>query len=147
MGEEERIGMLNLCMGQILRKFHEEHGHGPDTRQLLEMRHALAGKLGVEVPDLPTEEMDDGAATVENETEDDTLVLSSSPNHDDNDISLEANKRKSSSTPQDNNEDTPRKRVKFSNMVEEQEIVSLEEDEQDCMNSTLEQETPEITCP
>ena len=48
--EEHQIGMMNLILGQILRKFHEENGRGPDTLELLEMRKALADRLGVEVP-------------------------------------------------------------------------------------------------
>ncbi len=48
--EEHQVGMMNLILGQILRKFHEENGRGPDTLELLEMRKALADRLGVEVP-------------------------------------------------------------------------------------------------
>lgn len=48
--EEHQVGMMNLILGQILRKFHEENGRGPDTLELLEMRKALADRLGVDVP-------------------------------------------------------------------------------------------------
>ncbi len=48
--EDHQVGMMNLILGQILKKFHEENGRGPDTLELLEMRKALADKLGVEVP-------------------------------------------------------------------------------------------------
>jgi len=43
-------------MGQILRKFREHNGRGPDTKELLQMRQALAMKLGVEVPPLSDDE-------------------------------------------------------------------------------------------
>jgi hypothetical protein len=36
-------------MSEILRKFREEHGRGPDTRELLEIRGHVARELGVEV--------------------------------------------------------------------------------------------------
>lgn len=145
--EEERIGMLNLCMGQILRRFQEENGHGPDTRQLLEMRHALAIKLGVEVS-LPPEH---------SETEDVEEDIGEESNDNDNpqtkedkveDIQSDENVRKSVAQDEDN---TPRKRVKFSSYVDEQEIemVSIEEhdmateaDEQDM--ATIDDE-PEIS--
>jgi hypothetical protein len=47
--EEERQGMLNIVMSEVLRKFREEHGRGPDTRELLEIRGHVARELGVEV--------------------------------------------------------------------------------------------------
>lgn len=48
--EEQQIGMMNLILGQILRRFHEENGRGPNTLEVLEMRKALADRLGVAVP-------------------------------------------------------------------------------------------------
>jgi hypothetical protein len=56
--EEHQIGMMNLILGQILRKFHEENGRGPNTLELLDMRKALADKLGVEVPEVDEEACD-----------------------------------------------------------------------------------------
>jgi hypothetical protein len=56
--EEHQIGMMNLILGQILRKFHEEHGRGPNTLELLDMRKALADRLGVEVPEVDEEACD-----------------------------------------------------------------------------------------
>lgn len=56
--EEHQVGMMNLILGQILRKFHEENGRGPDTLELLEMRKALADRLGVEVPPVDEEACD-----------------------------------------------------------------------------------------
>ena len=48
--EEHQVGMMNLILGHMLRRFREEHGHGPDSLELLEMRKALADRLGVAVP-------------------------------------------------------------------------------------------------
>jgi hypothetical protein len=56
--EEHQIGMMNLILGQILRKFHEENGRGPNTLELLDMRKALADKLGVDVPEVDEEACD-----------------------------------------------------------------------------------------
>lgn len=56
--EEERVGMMNILMGQILRKFREENGRGPDTKELLQMRQALAMKLGVDVPAISDDDSD-----------------------------------------------------------------------------------------
>ena len=50
--QESQVAMMNLIMAQVLRRFHEENGRGPDTRELLELRSALAEKIGVEVPDI-----------------------------------------------------------------------------------------------
>lgn len=47
--EEERRAMLNLVMSEVLRKFREENGRGPDTRELLEIRSKVAEQLDVEV--------------------------------------------------------------------------------------------------
>jgi hypothetical protein len=48
--EDSSVGMMNLVLGQILKRFRMENGRGPDTRELLEIRMALAERLGVDVP-------------------------------------------------------------------------------------------------
>ena len=48
--EEAAVGMMNMILSHMLRKFREENGRGPDSLELLEMRKALADKLGVDVP-------------------------------------------------------------------------------------------------
>lgn len=58
--EEEKQAMLNLVMGEVLRKFREEHGRGPDTRELLEIRGHVASQLDVEVATL--EALEESAA-------------------------------------------------------------------------------------
>lgn len=56
--EEHQVGMMNMILSHMLRKFREENGRGPDSLELLEMRKALADKLGVDVPPVD-EEADD----------------------------------------------------------------------------------------
>jgi len=120
----EKIGMLNLCMGQILRQFNEQNGHGPDTRQLLEMRLALADKLGVEV--LPLEHSfhptNDG-----DESEDHTSL-----------------KRISENSLEDGNNDsqTKKKRVKFSSCLEEEHIFLSDsvEEGQEMLSESIEED-------
>ena len=62
--EEAQVAMMNLIMGQVLKQFHEENGRGPDTRELLELRSALAQKIGVTVPEVEgvDDDADDGDA-------------------------------------------------------------------------------------
>ena len=59
--DDAQVGMMNLIFGQILRRFREENGRGPDTRELLEMRSALAERLGVDVPPLDGADWDEKA--------------------------------------------------------------------------------------
>lgn len=47
--EEDKRAILNLIMGELLRKFREENGRGPDTEELLLLRSQVADQLGVEV--------------------------------------------------------------------------------------------------
>ena len=56
--EEHQVGMMNMILGHMLRKFREENGRGPDALELLEMRKALADRLGVDVPPVDEEACD-----------------------------------------------------------------------------------------
>ena len=47
--EEEKHAMLNLIMAEVLRKFREEKGRGPNSEELLEIRRQVAAPLGIEV--------------------------------------------------------------------------------------------------
>ena len=47
--EEEKHALLNLILGEVLKKFRVENGRGPDSEELLELRRQVAGKLGVEL--------------------------------------------------------------------------------------------------
>jgi len=125
--DEERIGMLNLCMGQILRRFHEENGHGPDTRQLLEMRHALAIKLGVEVPEIPGEDDLPISGDAEDTNEEIQTEECDTNNNNVDDLPNNDDKKRIAQ----DNDDTPRKRVKWSKYFDEQEIEMVSVEEQD----------------
>jgi len=57
--EEERCGILNLVFGEVLKKFREENGRGPDTRELLELRSKVAEQLGVEVATVNSDDEED----------------------------------------------------------------------------------------
>jgi hypothetical protein len=46
--EDCQIGMMNLILAQIIKRFREQHGRGPHTDELLAMRSALAEKLGIQ---------------------------------------------------------------------------------------------------
>lgn len=48
--EDEAGSILNLIMGEVLKKFREENGRGPNTHEVLELRSQVAAQLGVEVP-------------------------------------------------------------------------------------------------
>lgn len=67
--EDEKVGMLNILMGQILRRFQEDHGRGPERKELLQMRQALAQRLGVDVP--PVSDDDEEEEEVDEENEND----------------------------------------------------------------------------
>lgn len=47
--EEEKKAMLNLVLSEVIKKFRQENGRGPDTEELLELRSQIAKQLGVEV--------------------------------------------------------------------------------------------------
>lgn len=66
---ESQVAMMNLIMGQVLRRFHEENGRGPDTRELLELRSALAEKIGVEVPEVEGADWDQKASKKKTEVD------------------------------------------------------------------------------
>ena len=46
---EEKSAMLNLILAEVIKRFREENGRGPDSRELLELRSEVAQTLGVEV--------------------------------------------------------------------------------------------------
>jgi hypothetical protein len=48
LDEESKIGMMNMILSQILQRFKEDNGRGPDTEELLSIRSALAEKLGID---------------------------------------------------------------------------------------------------
>ena len=45
--EEEKLALLNLILGEVLKKFRAENGRGPDSEELLQLRRQVAEKLGI----------------------------------------------------------------------------------------------------
>lgn len=80
--EDEKSGLLNLLMGTILRKFAEDNGRGPNTQELLEIRNALASKMGLEMTELPP--LDEPEAIVDAEEEGSNLTRRREDDDDDN---------------------------------------------------------------
>lgn len=121
--EEEKSAMLNIVMSELLRKFREENGRGPDTRELLEIRASVAEQLGMEVATLeePQEPSDDKCQEERNEggKRKAQSVKTRSPGHD-------------------SEENSNRKKVKFdSNLVSEHhfEYASDESEEETAANN------------
>jgi hypothetical protein len=56
--DEEKAAMFNLVMNEVLRQYREENGRGPDTKELLDMRAAIAKELGVKVADIDSDQAD-----------------------------------------------------------------------------------------
>ena len=61
--EECQIGMMNMILAQILKRFREENGRGPNTEELLAMRSALAEKLGIDESLVNEKAITEGAST------------------------------------------------------------------------------------
>jgi hypothetical protein len=85
--EDYMTAMMNLILGEVLKKFRQENGRGPDTRELLELRSKVAEKLGVEVASF--DEVSEVTSGQKREAEDEAEVHShkkvkfSSPKEDD----------------------------------------------------------------
>jgi hypothetical protein len=47
--EEEKSAMLNIVLSELLRKFREENGRGPNSEEVLEIRASIAEQLEMEV--------------------------------------------------------------------------------------------------
>jgi len=101
--EDSQIGMMNLILGQILKRFQEENGRGPDTHELLTMRAALCSKLGIDsIP--PVDDIESKLETASQGSKDNE--------HNDDKTGVNRGKRKNSS---EDDENEGGKRVKFSN--------------------------------
>lgn len=90
--EEAQISMMNLILAQILKRFREGNGRGPNTEELLAMRSALAEKLGI----------------------DQSIVNQATGEKEHEDVEEHQSKRKA----QDGNEESRQKKVKFTNKDE-----------------------------
>eukprot|EP00934_Nitzschia_sp_Nitz4_P004206 Nitzschia sp. Nitz4//scaffold50_size126154//86506//87774//NITZ4_003693-RA/size126154-processed-gene-0.61-mRNA-1//-1//CDS//3329553722//4196//frame0 len=58
MDEEDKSAMFNLVMNEVLRQYREEHGRGPNTQELLELRSTIAKELKVQVAEIDLEQAD-----------------------------------------------------------------------------------------
>ena len=56
--DEDKAAMFNLVMNEVLRQYREENGRGPDTKELLEMRAAIAKELDVKVAEIDADQAD-----------------------------------------------------------------------------------------
>jgi len=48
-----------LILSEVLKKFRQENGRGPDSQELLELRRQVAAKLGLKLEEQPTVGGDD----------------------------------------------------------------------------------------
>jgi len=133
--EEGRIGMMNLILGQILKRFQEENGRGPDTHELLTMRAALAEKLGIDcIPPI------DDDSNIQNESFDGDSKLDTPGQELKNDESGTCSTREKRKSEIDSEDAEERKRVKFSNNDQIKIIENVSniesKDESDTSSST-----------
>lgn len=118
--EEEKIGMMNLVMGQILRRFHEENGRGPDRKELLAMRQALAEKLGIDsLPPLSDSEDEED----EEETEA-TAAAEEKSEEKEKEETSEQNGKGEKRSLKDGEDEKPRKKVRWSISSDEEKVES-----------------------
>jgi len=115
--EEHQIGMMNLILAQILKRFREENGRGPNTEELLAMRSALAEKLGI----------------------DDSLINEVQVGNGANDDEESGAKRKASDDSNDG--ENREKRVKF---TMKDEIKFMTDDEGASVNESNEEEKKNV---
>ena len=67
LDEKDRPALLNLILGELLKKFRAENGRGPDSEELLGIRRRLADRLGVHLEEstLPKRQADEGDSDCE----------------------------------------------------------------------------------
>lgn len=58
MEDEDKAAMFNLVMNEVLRQYREEHGRGPNTQELLEIRSNIAKELDVKVAEIAADQAD-----------------------------------------------------------------------------------------
>ena len=95
--EEAQIGMMNLLLAQIIKKFREENGRGPNTEELLAIKSEVGKQLGID------ESILGGASTIDDdddeENEDDDEEEGGGGNNDeDHDDDTDETKKISSAT-------------------------------------------------
>ena len=76
--KECQVGMMNMMLAQILKRFREENGRGPSIEELLAMRRsALAEKLGIDESLMNEKAITEGASTTSDrrKLEDSTMKI------------------------------------------------------------------------
>jgi hypothetical protein len=119
IAEEDKSAMLNLVMNEVLRQYREDNGRGPDTRELLELRSAIAKQLNVDVLELDAVAADWNKKAKENGNSGDRKVAFSPGVKTGEEEVEDSNGATSSDEP-------PAKKLKFSPDEEEKESEELE---------------------
>jgi hypothetical protein len=104
MDQGEKEGLLNLLMNELLRRFREEHGRGPTTEELLDLRSVVAERLGVQV----------------------ATVLHDDENNNNNNNEEDSSKKRAAAN--DEHADTPSKKVKFS--ADDDQVAAADDDDE-----------------
>jgi len=124
--DDSQICMMNLILGQLLKKFQEENGRGPNTNELLLMRAALAERLGIDC--IPPVTDENGDTAIVNERGDQQNILEGTSHEprsepcDDDKTSTSGAKRKAPLKLLENDRE---KKVKFS---DKDQVKIIEDD-------------------
>ena len=121
--DETRTAMMNLIMRRVLRRFHEGNGRGPNTQELLDLRSAVAAKMGVQVPEILDTDWDRKAIKKKRETIEDSENAPKSPYK-----SILTRKRTASEDGEED-EQPVAKKVKFGSKESEEEVSKESEEE------------------
>lgn len=135
LDDEDKAAMFNLVMNEVLRQYREEHGRGPDTKELLEMRATIAKELDVKVAEIDAEQADwnkhaklgtpakETPKTIGFSEEDKILEYEPDPNehnhHEEYDVDDENGYEGESASDEDDNE-PPTKRLKTGDVSSEE---------------------------
>lgn len=104
--EESPIAVMNLIMREILRKFTEDKGRGPSTEELLTLRAAVAVKMGIELPEITSEDDDcDKEQSEEPGVEKKVVVVENKDGVNDETDNNESNEKKRTLSSRNNNND------------------------------------------
>jgi Mg-chelatase subunit ChlI len=111
-------------MRQVLRRFHEGNGRGPNTQELLDLRAAVAAKMGVQVPEILDTDWDQKAIKKRRERIEDSENAPKSP------YKSILTRKRTASEDDEGDEQPVAKKVKFGSKESEEE-VSDEEKQKD----------------
>jgi hypothetical protein len=114
--DETRTAMMNLIMRRVLRRFHEGNGRGPNTQELLDLRSAVAAKMGVQVPEILDTDWDRKAIKKKRETIEDSENAPKSP------YKSILTRKRTASEDYEEDEQPVAKKVKFGSKESEEEV-------------------------